>query len=362
MLVLCPMVLFTGVWIAIEPSSASMALLLLAPYGLALVSVVLLFRWSSRRKRRLEDACAAAPPAAAGQPARCRVCGGPLETPAPGAPPIVRCGFCAADNLAAGPAYARASSARRAVLESYAEAVRAESRSLERDSSIAVGALLSVPIALPFVWTIGFAILYPRFAPDPPPDESVEYVLLAVPSRGACVARVNARGASGELLVEPATILLATGEVPTSTALASSVRVAARADAPTFSARALEGRAVRLGGPPVGRWRDATVLRAIGTRYARQNELVLRVDGGEERADVLRVCLPRRAERSPRAARRAVSSAQVNVRARRVSPSPSQERAVKRAPISVAPARLSRPSKKPIACSDAASSASGPMR
>lgn len=69
-----------------------------------------------------------------------------------------------------------------------------------------------------------------------------------------------------------------------------------------------------------------------------------------------------RAERSPRAARRAVRSAQVNVRARRVSPSPFHERALKRAPISAAPARLSRPSKKPIACSDAASSASGPMR
>lgn len=53
------------------------------------------------RRRRLEEACAAIPPLHPGQAARCHVCGGDLAQEH-GTDAIVRCDYCAADNLVHG--------------------------------------------------------------------------------------------------------------------------------------------------------------------------------------------------------------------------------------------------------------------
>ncbi len=71
-------------------------------FGLPVVVVVLMggggFMWALGRRRRFEDLCAAQPPIHPGDPACCRVCGGPVSSAKDGVA-VVRCGHCAADNL-----------------------------------------------------------------------------------------------------------------------------------------------------------------------------------------------------------------------------------------------------------------------
>ena len=73
--------------------------------GAAAATVMLIAVWIfgiygflrvKRAQDQLRAACAALPPERKGDPARCRVCGGPL----PGGDAVVRCRFCEADNFA----------------------------------------------------------------------------------------------------------------------------------------------------------------------------------------------------------------------------------------------------------------------
>ncbi len=110
-----------------------------------------------RRLAHLEEACAAAPPRAPGEPARCHVCGAPLASGAA----IVRCGFCAADNLVTPNAIARARAHHERRAAALGEAVTARAASVQQLSrgvglalgmSVVSGPILMCLSAAPLIW------------------------------------------------------------------------------------------------------------------------------------------------------------------------------------------------------------------
>lgn len=81
-----------------------------------------------RRRRVLEDACAAVPPEGPGQPATCHLCGAPLlhSKTSEG---IVRCASCAADNVVDPVVLARAARRETATLDDFEAEVKAHGTS-----------------------------------------------------------------------------------------------------------------------------------------------------------------------------------------------------------------------------------------
>ncbi|HJL17251.1 MAG TPA: hypothetical protein RMH99_16410 [Sandaracinaceae bacterium LLY-WYZ-13_1] len=183
--------------------------LFLGVVGLGVVVV------SFRRRRSLERACSATPPAVEGEPARCHVCGGPLPSGSLRSRGIVRCEYCQADNLV-DPARLRAMGAQRhADLSRVEDAVRQEGRALHRESNVAVLAMLGVfglaGMSFACVLAVGTAIV-PYL--ESPLNEDLEYVLVETPRLGACFARVNGRDDDGAAyVIGPAGIDGTTGRV-----------------------------------------------------------------------------------------------------------------------------------------------------
>lgn len=86
--------------------------------------------WQLRRMRRaLEASCAALPPGRDGEPAGCRVCGGPVVPR--GVATVARCPFCQADNLVAPEVVRAAAPARRAQVSDYAQEITAQAQALQ---------------------------------------------------------------------------------------------------------------------------------------------------------------------------------------------------------------------------------------
>ncbi len=94
---------------------------------------------------RLEEGCAAVPPAAPGESASCHVCGAPLTMV--GEAGVARCGFCQADNVVTARALDRARKRRDIIMEDYARGIGALTLKVHSVSALgAVGWAVAVAV------------------------------------------------------------------------------------------------------------------------------------------------------------------------------------------------------------------------
>ncbi|HTN89410.1 MAG TPA: hypothetical protein VL242_37295 [Sorangium sp.] len=186
-----------------------------------------------RRQRRIEEACAARPPAAPGEPAACHVCGAPLGG---GDGAVARCGFCAADNLVSPAVLERVRARQVVVLQSFEQAVSAELASFGRATSGAAAAVVATALVVPVaVFLLAIAAVLAREWGRPPVDDTVRYAVVSTPL-GQCVGKLSPGGADGGAAVRFGGFRRA--ELPEEQALAPGAAIEA------VSPAALVGRAV----------------------------------------------------------------------------------------------------------------------
>ncbi|WP_434044627.1 MULTISPECIES: hypothetical protein [Sorangium] len=150
-----------------------------------------------RRQRRIEEACAARPPAAPGEPAACHVCGAPLDG---GDGAIARCGFCAADNLVAPAVLERVRARQVVILRSFEQAVSAELASFGRATSGAAAAVVATALVVPVtVFVLAVAAVLVGESMRLPVDAAVSYAAVST-ADGQCVGKIT-RGPDGGAVV-----------------------------------------------------------------------------------------------------------------------------------------------------------------
>jgi len=133
-----------------------------------------------RTRRSLREKSAAIPPSAPGAPARCRVCGGPLESTVTDV--IVRCPYCAADSVVTRGVLAGLQGKLQLATGHYSDVV---SRSATAIGSGLAGLVLfpTAVLIVPVVSFLGVASLFSFYIDDrqDPPDLSARYVVETVP-------------------------------------------------------------------------------------------------------------------------------------------------------------------------------------
>ncbi|WP_437287904.1 hypothetical protein [Sorangium sp. So ce406] len=151
-----------------------------------------------RRQRRLEEACAARPPAAPGEPAACHVCGAPLDGGSDDG--IARCGFCAADNLVAPAVLERVRARQVVILQSFEQAVSADLASFGRATSGAAAAVVATALVVPVtVFVLAVAAVLVGESMRLPVDPAVSYAAVST-AAGQCVGKI-AHGPDGGAVV-----------------------------------------------------------------------------------------------------------------------------------------------------------------
>jgi hypothetical protein len=207
LLVLFPLLqmfgLFVLKWATAKRQDAPMAFgaLALLPMAVIVCGVAIAsFAVLRRAARRAEAASAAVPPEREGEPSRCHVCGAPLESK--GVRGVVRCAYCAADNVLAARLVAGSSQRRLEVLDDYAAEVEREStavtRTFGRGTVLFLTAVLLTPVlcvaptffVAVFVWAMG-NVGQIFFATMRAPTPGNRYALVEVPDEGTCVAWWN---------------------------------------------------------------------------------------------------------------------------------------------------------------------------
>jgi hypothetical protein len=149
-----------------------------------------------RRQRRIEEACAARPPAAPGEPAACHVCGAPLDGGV-GAGAIARCGFCAADNLVAPAVLARARARQVVLFASFEQALSAELASFDRATSGAAASVVAIALVVPVTaFALAVAVTLAGESRRLPVDPTVRYAAVSTPL-GPCVGKLMAQADGG---------------------------------------------------------------------------------------------------------------------------------------------------------------------
>lgn len=170
-----------GLWeIAIyEGEVGHMLVICVVPMVVTIATGVFMLRRLLARRRALETACAAVAPLGSGAPCRCHLCGGDLPA-TPLARAVVRCTFCAADNLVDPRIIARAASERGRVLTSQGEGVEAELSSFRRASAALGAGTVALTAVLPPLVAIGvFIVILPALVVfGTSLDESARYVVM----------------------------------------------------------------------------------------------------------------------------------------------------------------------------------------
>jgi len=259
------------------PMNVGMLLVCGAP--LVMVTIVALagYRFMHDRLRRVRELSAAIPPRAAGEPARCHVCGGdvrPIEGVA-----FTRCTYCQSDNLTDPKLLAGLTAQRELVLEGYAaratqqvgrvhEALGAARRAL------LIGSLGAIPASCLCACPM-FAVLN-NIETDP--YASVEYTLVAAPS-GRCVATARAHPTDRD-------IVTLHGDWDGSSGMTDG---RPRAEVPTFGYQALIGLEVQ---DPNGDEASLTVEHVYGAAGTGTNRATFRRADGSTRTHSLEgLCL-----------------------------------------------------------------------
>ncbi len=173
------------------------SVLLITPFLVVAGVGLFIFSRLVKRRRQLQDACAAVPPPAPGEPCACHVCGAPL---AAGQSAVVRCGHCSADNVVEASVVARATRHRQYVLADYASHLRGEIAAVNREANRAT--LLSFASALllpPATVVLLVLIVFPLIMITRPADPSVRYTH-EKRARGDCIGKVTMKRAGGAKL------------------------------------------------------------------------------------------------------------------------------------------------------------------
>jgi hypothetical protein len=181
-----------------EPFSVILILCGILPFALGFTAAFLALRHVRRRGRGLEDRCAALPPAGAGLPARCHVCGGPLSVGTKQG--VVRCAFCRADNLVSDSILAHMAARRSQAVGQIGEQVRNEARALDSSALAAGGFALLVAVLSPFVaiaLVVVAVIIGSSIEREAKPNASYTFVPV---TNTNCVAEVLPSKEGGEVL------------------------------------------------------------------------------------------------------------------------------------------------------------------
>ena len=168
---------------------------LITPFFAVVGVGLLLWSWMRKRRKQLEDACSASPPAAPGEPCSCHVCGGPL--PMAQATAVARCGHCGADNVVSAAAVARATHRQHHILQGYEDHLRRELLTVNQVANKAIGlsfatALLMPPATLVLLVLIVLPLIMIKVEADP----EVLYVTKRL-ARGDCLGKVTPKRGAG---------------------------------------------------------------------------------------------------------------------------------------------------------------------
>ena len=156
--------------------SVVVALDFFSPLALLLGSGLFVRSRLRRRLRGVLDAAAAAPPAAPGEPARCYLCGGPVVA---GSGAVVRCGYCATDNVVDDAVVARVARRDVEVADGFARAIVALAPASSDAGFSALGFLLTFTFGMPlvvFVLTVAFSAV--ATSVHKPADMTRRYVVV----------------------------------------------------------------------------------------------------------------------------------------------------------------------------------------
>ncbi|MBL8112127.1 MAG: hypothetical protein JNK60_04535 [Acidobacteria bacterium] len=276
-LVLLPTALATlaagGLLLGQEVPSYSLFAFACLPLAATALTLVFTGRFVSASHEALATASAAQAPDRPGEPARCRVCGAPLESGSPG---IARCGFCAADNVVTPAALARTVHLSIADLARLEADVLAAARAVGSAAKRASLALVLSGVLAPVVAvgvTVGVALALAAVPVGI--SETNRYALVATPL-GPCVARVTAYrdhvrlSYGGEKGLAPEDRPDGSGLSP-------------------LDAGTLVGKTVRLAGNPADTGR---VVKVTGTLLGTDAVVVERPGGGTFTHEPAGLCFP----------------------------------------------------------------------
>lgn len=253
-----------------DAMSTGVFVLFTSPLVVSVMATGAGLRWLSRRRAKLRFEAAAAPPVAPGSTASCRVCGASL---ADLGEPVVRCGYCEADNLVDPTVLRQASAAKLRSLEGVVDAVRQGAIGLRAASRRAGCALASVGCLTPVGLLVGTLVIATILAEiEAEPSDDARYTIVQT-AAGRCVALVteSARGVRlsfGSDAIAPEDRPTAAGLSVGSAQMVVGQRVRVHATGST-------GTVVRIRGSLLGS--DYAVLRAG--------------DGSETSVDTAGLCL-----------------------------------------------------------------------
>ncbi len=165
--------------------------LTLGPLVLFVAFAVLMYGQIKKRQNRLEQSCLARPPRAAGEPAACHVCGGPLKTETKA---IVRCAFCEADNLVDPTRLAVQTSAEHRGVRDLELEIEAQARASAGEAGLGTASLALMVLGAPLlVLVLIFFVGIPLSFIEVEPSPKLRYSHVPVGAT-TCLARVRRDG------------------------------------------------------------------------------------------------------------------------------------------------------------------------
>jgi len=180
-----------------ETSDIGTAIILLGPaFFIVLVGGIIL-RELRRTRKRVEDACAAVPPAVPGAPLGCHVCGADLPQVDLSRAGVVRCRFCSADNVVRSDILQRAAAVGAQAAGTLLEQVRQHALGLARHQQRSARLLGSLVLLAPFsacVTLVAATVVSPS-------GEPTERYTLIRDDVGVCVARKQVDATTGSIFI-----------------------------------------------------------------------------------------------------------------------------------------------------------------
>jgi hypothetical protein len=162
----------------------------LVPLAVAAGAALLASRPLVRRRREMQAACLATPAARQGAPLGCHVCGGPLREAAL-AEAVVRCDFCASDNLVDPPIVAALAGSQKVVLARFGETIRDEAARFRGAANAAKGAMIVAALIAPMLGLFSaFGVAMTLASITAETRSNTEYTFVERPE-GTCLALVS---------------------------------------------------------------------------------------------------------------------------------------------------------------------------
>jgi hypothetical protein len=175
-------------------------------FGLPLVVLAVTSAFASRllrrQQREMAETVAAIPPATAGEPAQCHLCGAGLP-PVTSASPISRCLHCGTDNVASREVLHTVLRRRQRVVENVQHELARRAAFMGRSGSSAVTLVVVLSLVAPFVGfglAVALNISLDRYELD---DVRSEYVLVQIEG-DVCSAFVESAAKDGKLVLKTA--------------------------------------------------------------------------------------------------------------------------------------------------------------